>query len=482
VPVLRNHSGNRTTAHGKLLALAAGGGIGNAAPGTNSRSRLLPDPLSRPLPGTRSRTGPTLPESIAFLAALGLLPGDLARATSVARSSGVRPEHALMAEGLISEREYYAALARHLGLQFIGARDEAADIVPGQGTAFPQSIRAGFAPLQAGNSEWGQVSGPAWLMAPQGVRIDELFTLRRRGTLPVSRFAITTPSVLRSLVVAHDGEQTADAAANTLFRNRPDLSARSAAPWGLTVFLCLAFLLLVAGFLSGGIFWLLLSLSAGSVLSGSIVLRLFAAAGSFDPLSREELLAQRTGAPRIEDRDLPLYTVVVALYREAASAAQLASALSRIDYPASRLQIVVAMEEDDAATRQAFEALALPARFELLTLPDGAPRTKPRALNAALALARGEYICVFDAEDIPGKLQLREAAAVFETSGRELACRQARLTIDNRNESWFSRHFAIEYAALFDVINPGLAWLGMPLPLGGTSNHFRGIRQQRHQA
>ena len=33
--------------------------------------------------------------------------------------------------------------------------------------------------------------------------------------------------------------------------------------------------------------------------------------------------------------------------------------------------------------------------------------------------------------------------------------------------------FAIEYAVLFDVFNPGLAALGMPMLLGGTSNHFR---------
>jgi glycosyltransferase XagB len=33
--------------------------------------------------------------------------------------------------------------------------------------------------------------------------------------------------------------------------------------------------------------------------------------------------------------------------------------------------------------------------------------------------------------------------------------------------------FAAEYAALFDVINPGLAALGAPMALGGTSNHFR---------
>ena len=33
--------------------------------------------------------------------------------------------------------------------------------------------------------------------------------------------------------------------------------------------------------------------------------------------------------------------------------------------------------------------------------------------------------------------------------------------------------FAIEYATLFDLIDPGLAALDLPIPLGGTSNHFR---------
>src|SRR6185503_4649385 len=36
-----------------------------------------------------------------------------------------------------------------------------------------------------------------------------------------------------------------------------------------------------------------------------------------------------------------------------------------------------------------------------------------------------------------------------------------------------TRLFAAEYAGLFDVFLPGLAALRQPLPLGGSSNHFR---------
>jgi len=54
-----------------------------------------------------------------------------------------------------------------------------------------------------------------------------------------------------------------------------------------------------------------------------------------------------------------------------------------------------------------------------------------------------------------------------------VACLQARLVIDNAADSWVASLFAVEYATLFDAINPGLAALDCPVPLGGTSNHFR---------
>lgn len=105
--------------------------------------------------------------------------------------------------------------------------------------------------------------------------------------------------------------------------------------------------------------------------------------------------------------------------------------------------------------------------------PAGEPRTKPRALNVALPLLRGEFVTVFDAEDIPEPGQLRLAAERFAQAPPRLACLQARLAIDNFADGWLPQLFAIEYAALFDVINVGLADLRLPFPLGGTSNHFR---------
>jgi cellulose synthase/poly-beta-1,6-N-acetylglucosamine synthase-like glycosyltransferase len=123
--------------------------------------------------------------------------------------------------------------------------------------------------------------------------------------------------------------------------------------------------------------------------------------------------------------------------------------------------------------QEAVRAMRLPNIFEVIVAPPGAPRTKPRALNIALPLARGDIVAIYDAEDVPHPHQLRLAVETFARVPLNVGCLQARLVIDNTEDSWVTRFFTIEYATLFDVINPGLARLDMPVPLGGTSNHFR---------
>lgn len=110
--------------------------------------------------------------------------------------------------------------------------------------------------------------------------------------------------------------------------------------------------------------------------------------------------------------------------------------------------------------------------FALVKVPDGLPRTKPKAINFALPLARGEHVVVYDAEDIPHPNQLRMAATLFAQQP-DIDCFQAELLIDNSGENALASLFATEYAAQFGLIMPALAEFDMPMPLGGTSNHFR---------
>ena len=175
----------------------------------------------------------------------------------------------------------------------------------------------------------------------------------------------------------------------------------------------------------------------------------------------------------LRDEQLPVYTVLVPLFRESRVIPQLLQALARLDYPTEKLDIKLLVEEVDAQTRAALARYVLPHHIEVLTVPRGAPQTKPRALNYGLAFARGALLTIYDAEDIPHPGQLRLAASMFAQADERLACLQAPLGWYNAGTSFFTRMIAVDYAAHFHVILPWLHRLGLPLPLGGTSNHFR---------
>ena len=175
--------------------------------------------------------------------------------------------------------------------------------------------------------------------------------------------------------------------------------------------------------------------------------------------------AEADGAP------LPLYTILVPLYDEAVSLPHLMAALKRLDYPASKLDIKLLLEQEDAATHEAAQALKLPWNVEIIRLPPSFPRTKPKALNYGLRFARGEFLTVYDAEDAPDPAQLKRAVAAFRALPEKVVCLQARLSYYNAADNLLTAWFALEYGALFGAMLPGLQSLGIPLPLGGTSNH-----------
>lgn len=176
---------------------------------------------------------------------------------------------------------------------------------------------------------------------------------------------------------------------------------------------------------------------------------------------------------RLDGRRLPTYTILVPLRDEAGVMPQLVAALGRLDYPQDRLDIKLLLEEDDHGTLAAARALHLPASFEIVVLPDAEPRTKPKACNYGLLHARGEFVVIYDAEDVPEPDQLKKAVAAFRTASPAVACVQAKLSYYNRLQNSLTRWFTVEYAMWFDLLLPGLQAADMPIPLGGTSNHLR---------
>ena len=178
-------------------------------------------------------------------------------------------------------------------------------------------------------------------------------------------------------------------------------------------------------------------------------------------------------APACPDWLLPVYTVLVPLVREAnvlPGPRPHRCAPSTIPPPSSRS--FWCWRLPTPRRRRPCWAWSCPATSAPLVVPDRAPHTKPKALNYALQFARGDFVVVYDAEDRPQPDQLRRAWEVFRHAPPELGCLQAQLNIYNPRQSWLTRQFTIEYSALFDAILPALERLRLPVPLGGTSNHF----------
>ncbi len=396
---------------------------------------------------------PQLPVELAGLRHL-LTPDVLRHAQMRARTMGVGGDQVLLHAGLISPEALAAAQAAHLGIDLWDG--EPVLLLPAEDV--PGALRAGLALA-------GTRQAPVLVAGVRGRALRRLAEELAAAPAEATRVRLTSPETLRAALARHGAGGLAQAAADGLRQRHPHLSAADA-PQGRRLawpFLMVAAGLLLLAFFAPAALQMAVLGAVSTVFLCALGLRL---ASCLMPEPAPAL-------PRLEDRHLPVYSILVPLYREAAMVPRLASALAALDYPPEKLDIKLILEPDDAQTRAAILAAHLPPRFEIITAAPIGPRTKPKALNAALPFARGTFVAVFDAEDVPDPGQLRAALACFQRGGPQRACVQARLVVENARERLITRHFAVEYCAHFDVLVPALAAMGMPILLGGTSNHFR---------
>lgn len=399
----------------------------------------------------------TLPAEIAGLA--GQIEGaTLVAAAARAEVIGVGADEVLLAQGLVTPDRICAAAAETLGIGTLALEGETRperEVAPRE---FAAILRSGVLRLEDGTL----------VIAARGRRLRRLAGELDACPERAAFLRLTTPERLAAYLRRHHAgalgrlaafallEDTPQASAATLHGARHGLAAAVvactvlASPLPLLPFaLLLVPLALIAVVLLG---WSSLRLTA-STLPPQVP-----AAGEALP----------------EAGELPRYSLLVPLYREAGVVPQLVAALEALGYPREKLQVLLVIEPDDGETAAALLAHAVRPGFEIVTAPALGPRTKPKALNAALPFARGSIVGIYDAEDMPDPRQLRRAAAVFAgPGGRRVGCVQARLAIDNDADGWITRQFAAEYAAHFDVVLPLIAHARLPVPLGGTSNHFR---------
>jgi cellulose synthase/poly-beta-1,6-N-acetylglucosamine synthase-like glycosyltransferase len=273
-------------------------------------------------------------------------------------------------------------------------------------------------------------------------------------------------------VSSYEAEQHLEASISALHRSTPDLSARATLTKrqrnaivgvGLVVFLG-AIINLTKTLI--GVVAVVTALYLAITINRVVLFSRSRGEHTMDRVSDDE-------ARSVPDEDLPTYTVLVPAFREPEVIGTLLRNLDALEYPKSKLDIKLILESDDGATIQAATEASPGDHVELVLVPPAGPRTKPKALNYAIPHSTGELITIYDAEDEPEPLQLRRAAVALGQADPEVVCLQAQLSFANVEQNILTRWFTLEYDMWFTLLLPGLVSINAPLPLGGTSNHFR---------
>jgi len=374
---------------------------------------------------------------------------------------GSRLGDILLASGWVKPLDFYRALAEHFHLSFVNLVEHPADGALFQPGRYADYAKHLYLP-------WRREGGVLWIATadPTSAKL-----IADWGKRPDVRFIVTSKfDVIWELQRVAGAAFTRDAVGH-LASFDPERSARVV----LTQSQKQGMLALAAGF---GISVVLLPLQTAILLNAALNLFLFVSFVFRTVLcwmSCAEHIGLAVDAQEVAalvERELPLYSILVPMYKEPNVLPILTAALKRMDYPKSKLDIKLVLEEGDTETIDAAKALGLDASFEIVRVPRSEPKTKPKACNYALRLCRGQYVTIYDAEDKPEPDQLKKVVAAFRKLGEKTACIQARLNYFNAEENWLTRMFTLEYSLWFDMFLPALDRLRVPIPLGGTSNHF----------
>ncbi|WP_110208033.1 glycosyltransferase [Nocardioides daejeonensis] len=433
-------------------------------------------------------TSSPLPIGQALLRAGLIDEAQLDAALTRQRTEGGPLGHQLLLAGALTRLQLYDALATAWEAPRIDLIAEPPDGLLLRTVPYHVSLRDGWVAHHRGSD--GLVVATA---TPPGEALSAAVEEYFPGESP--RYRTTTDwDIWQAVEKAHRDDLLFESQ-DRLAEDSPLHSAKSGlTSWQLRIPLLIGAVVLVGLLLSTILSFAIVITVANIVFLTSILFKTVAACRA--PLRRRRILRQtlaemqervRRGLPPVRDSgrpesDLPIYTILMPVYREANIVEKLITNIGSLDYPKSKLDVLLLMEADDHETIEVAKSMRPPEYIRLVVVPPGHPQTKPRACNYGLAFARGEYVVIYDAEDRPESLQLRKSVEAFERDEFErtqlgatqhpLACVQASLHYFNADYNVLTRMFAVEYAHWFEAMLPGMDDSGIPLPLGGTSNHF----------
>ncbi len=388
---------------------------------------------------------------------------ELARGLRLHRTAGVRLGQALVSLNLVSQKQLAHVIAAQHGLPFVSLHGMHPDVHAA--LLLPEEVerRLGMVPLYDAGATL-VVATPDPL---NGAMIDEAAARTGRD---ISLVVCTEADLEATLETLYRADYLRHSTSDLIVRTPEESASRvlsRAQRWVLVLASLVGLLLLWRAPVATGIaatavctiFYLAFSLHRCYLIYKALAHDLEIS------IPDEEVAA-------VDEAALPIYTILVPLYHEAAVLPTLLQGLARLDYPAGKLDVKLLLEEDDEETLDAVAATQLPSYVHPVVVPAAPPRGKPKACNYGLIRARGEYVVIYDAEDVPEPDQLKKAVLAFRKAPPDVACLQAKLSYYNSDQNLLTRWFTIEYAMWFDLFLPGLDASGVPIPLGGTSNHF----------
>ncbi len=362
----------------------------------------------------------------------------------------------IAAEALASRQDVLAAQAQHYGAMVLDRVNTPPDVDLGH------LLPADFC-LKHGVLPWIRLGETLVLATARPESFETLQTVLPPDFGPVL-MALALESDIHDEIAARHGAALAAAAETWVPEEDSCRDLNTAGPGATAVAILLALLGVALLVLVPQVFFAgALALALGSLLVNQGL-----------KLAALLALPRRVSArPARLPENPPTVSILVPLFREPEIASTLITRLSRLTYPKTLLDVVLVLEASDSVTRDTLRHTRLPPWMRTITVPPGQIQTKPRALNYALRFTRGQIVGIYDAEDAPAPDQVDQVVAHFHSAPPDVGCVQGILDYYNPRANWLSRCFTIEYASWFRVLLPGLARLGLAVPLGGTTVFFR---------
>jgi len=385
-------------------------------------------------------------------------------ALNLAENTNSRIGRALIHRGYVTENQLYSFLSRQVDIPLFDlsqmelSKEVAESITPDQAWEW------GVLPLAKDDQR--MIVG---IVDP--VNQDSLEFVRANTDLEINPVLITENDFEKALEQLFQEHYTAQSVSALLSR-APDNSAARVLTKQQAIWM-IAFAIIMVGLAIWNLSNFLIALNSifTVIYIMMVIFKFFLVANAIGtnlevPVTEEEIQA-------LQDNELPIYTVLIPVYKEAAILATLLKSIENLDYPKIKLDVKVLLEQDDEETIQAFHDADPPDFIQGLIVPTSQPKTKPKACNYGLIHAKGDYVVIFDAEDKPDSDQIKKVVVAFNKLPANVICIQAKLNYYNRQQNLLTQWFSSEYSMWFDLFLPGLDASNMPIPLGGTSNHFK---------